>query len=175
MKESQRFGVYVGRFSPMHLGHQTLIAKLLNEYGNNHLLFLGSCNHEISMRHLFSYGDRVTFIRRLYPGCRIIGLPDYPTDEEWLQHIDDALEALRLNPRTVTFLGGCEEDVNLFMKDGRSTKILNRFDGTSPKVSATEVRDALITGRTIKGLVDDRLTQLIHETFRKRWEEFRKK
>lgn len=169
------FGVYVGRLSPIHLGHQTLIDTLLREYGDRHLLLLGSCNHEISMRHIFSYQDRVTFVRRLYPDCRLTGLPDYQTDEEWLQHLDDILRAIGVNPQSVTFLGGCDEDVDFFKQNGRCTKIRNRFDGTSPKISATEVRDALIAGRSIKGLVDERLLQLIHETFRNRWEEFRKK
>lgn len=175
MQQTQRFGVYVGRFSPMHVGHQKLIETLLREYGDDHLLLLGSCNHEISMRHIFSYKDRVTFIRHLYPSCRLVGLPDYPTDEEWFLHIDEFLKALKVDPQSVTFLGGCEEEMDFFIKNGRYTNIFNRFNGTSPKVSATEVRDALISGRSIKGLVDNRLTQLIHETFRKRWEELRKK
>jgi len=51
---------------------------------------------------------------------------------------------------------------------------LNRFDGTTPKVSATEVRDALIKGRPLEGLIEPALISDLENRFIEKWEQFKK-
>ncbi len=169
------FGVYVGRFSPLHLGHQVLIDKLLEAYGERHLILVGSCNHGISFRHLFTYNDRCEFIRTVYPQARVTGLPDFDDDEEWFSLLDDTLALHHVSPDDTTFIGGCHEDIEFFIDRGRNVEIINRFDGTSPRISATEVRDALIEHRTIEGLVDPRIIEIVRQRFDVRWAALRKK
>jgi len=174
-KFATEFGVYVGRFSPLHLGHQVLIDKLVETYGERHLILIGSCNHGVSFRHLFTYMDRCEFICTMYPRARLLGLPDFDDNEQWFRQINDTLALQYVFPDRATFFGGCREDVDLFIDKGRNVEIVNRFAGASPKISATEVRDALIERRSIEGLVDPRIVNLVKERFNLRWTALRKK
>lgn len=175
MSTSRPFGVFVGRFSPMHLGHQLLIQKLLEEFGERHLILIGSCNHSISFRHLFSYQDRCEFIRTIFPSARILGLPDFDDDNEWFRQLDDTMAIAGIDPAQATFTGGCIEDVSFFIERARAVRIFNRFNGETPRMSATEVRDALIEHRSIDAFVDPRLLQSITQRFHERYALLRKK
>ncbi len=127
------------------------------------------------MRHLFTYAERRQLILTLYPTIPVLGLPDYLTDEEWLLALDDLLRFGGIDLSTVTFFGGCAEDIDFFMAAGRQCHIVNRFDGTSPKISATEIRDALIHERSLDGMVNPLIVQTLIELFRPRWQEFQRR
>ncbi len=170
-----RFGAFIGRFSPMHLGHEAQIRRMLEEFGGNHLLLVGSCSHDISFRHMFTLRDRMEFIRRVFPDAKLVGLPDFESDDDWFLQLDNMLALTGTDPNTVLFAGGCTEDVSFFLERGRPVHILNRFNGETPKVSATEVRDALIERRPIAGLVSDVLVEPITKRFDERWATLRKK
>lgn len=168
------FGVYLGRFSPMHRGHQVLIQKLLETYGERHVLLVGSCNHPVSFRHLFTYRDRCEFIQQVFPNARLIGLPDFDEDEDWFRQLDDTLALAHVDVTQATFVGGCQEDMNFFIESGRRVHIFNRFSGETPKISATEVRDALIEHRAVENLLDPRIVDLVVQRFSIRWAVLRK-
>lgn len=171
----KRLGVYVGRFSPVHLGHERVIDELVARFGGRCLLVIGSANTQQSIRHFFSYEDRRKFLSALYPDLRMTGLGDFGTDREWLMALDDQINLLKEPDEKVTFLGGCQEDVEFFGADGRDVELLNRFDGSGPKVSATEVRDALIRDRDVSGLLNPKVMDLVKETFRRNWSAFSRK
>src|SRR5689334_4699388 len=138
------FGMFVGRVSPIHLGHERVIDHMIETHGiDDTMVVIGSSNTAPSMRHFFSYSDRRAFVKALYPDIRVVGLPDYPNDDEWLLALDDIVASTGRAAEDARFFGGCDEDVRFFTNAGRSVTILNRFDGTTPKISATEVRDCL--------------------------------
>lgn len=170
-----KFGIFVGRFSPTHLGHEAVIRKMINVCGlENCLIVLGSSNASMSFRHLFSYEDRRSFLKKIFEGIQIVGLPDYPTNNEWLLALDDILALNKVSSKKATFFGGCEEDIHFFLEAQRKCELLNRFDGTTPKVSATEVRDALIQGRSLEGLLNPVVTEEVKNSFNINWDRFRK-
>ena len=105
---------------------------------------------------------------------KVVGLPDYPNDEEWLVALDDLISATGINPAEVIFFGGCEEDILFFYEAGRNCQIINRFDGTTPKISSTEVRDCLIYGRTLEGIIDPTIVNEVQNLFKQKWERFKK-
>ena len=54
--------------------------------------------------------------------------------------------------------------------------MINRFDGeSSPVISATQVRDALISGRSLEGLVHPKIMDDVQRLFKIKWEQFRKR
>ncbi|HSI21356.1 MAG TPA: adenylyltransferase/cytidyltransferase family protein [Verrucomicrobiae bacterium] len=168
--------VYVGRLSPIHLGHERVIETMRQEADDKDILVvIGSCNQERSFRHFFSYLERRELLLTLYPNIRVVGLPDFPTDEEWLTALDDILKLDKATPQQSLFYGGCDEDILFFRQAGRNCKIINRFDGSSVKVSATEVRDALIHERSLDGMVNPVLHDKLLKMFGKNWEEFRRR
>ena len=171
----KKYGVYVGRFNPLHVGHCAVIENMLKAYGlSKSIIVVGSSSAIFSLRHFFSYHERVQFIRKVFPDIKVVGLPDYHNDVEWLAALDDILHAAGIDPKDVTFWGGCQEDIRFFCDDGRDYNIWNRFDGTSTKISATEVRDALIFDRSLDGLVHPKLALDLKKLFKERWEKFKK-
>lgn len=172
------YGVYVGRFCPIHKGHERTIKEILNQYGpEKTLIVVGSSNAPISLRNFFSYIERVRFIKTVFPEIeKVVGLPDYHSDEMWLSALDDILRFGGVSPEEVTFFGGCKEDIRFFLEDGRNCQIINRFTEKRLKLSATEVRDHLIHGRTegLKKMVSPSVHDEILATFHSKWELFKK-
>lgn len=172
--------VYVWRLCPTHLWHQAILDRLIARFWERCLLVLWSSNAPFTLRNFFSYEEKRWFAKKLYPWLDIVWLPDYGTDEEWLLALDDLIRAWwkwwnDTVLSNVTFMWGCEEDVDFFFKAWRKVEILNRFDGSTPKVSATEVRDALIHWRNLSWLVDDRIANDVIDLFNTKWELFKRK
>lgn len=174
----KQIGVLVGRFNPVHLAHLEVINNAIARFGEeNCVLVIGSQNHAMTLRHFFSFPERLEFLKVVYPSIKILGIPDFDSDDEWiltLEHILTTTLATQDTELDFTYYGGCEEDIAFFIERGRNTIIMNRFDGTTPKISATEVRDALILDRPLDGLLPDSLASIIKEKFKERWEKFKK-
>ena len=173
MKEG--VAVLIGRFCPVHLGHEAVIQAMTEKFGlANCLVGIGSANHVVSIRHFFSYEERRKFLLPVSLGLNVFGLPDYPSDQEWMIALDDILRIFGTDPAKVTFFGGCQEEVEFFYRFGRRVEILNRFDGSTPKISATEVRDALIHERPLDQLLNPLIADAVRNCFREKWELFKK-
>ena len=171
----KKLAVFVGRFNPIHNGHTVVIREMIDKHGiENCLLIIGSSNAPLSLRHFFSYNERKKLIQKMFPSIKLVGLPDYHNEKEWLAALDDILRASGTNLSDVIFFGGCQEDVRFFVDDGRECTILNRFDGSSIKTSATEVRDALIAGRPLDNLVDESILSDMQDLFKEKWEKFKR-
>ena len=165
----------IGRFCPAHVGHEAVIRAMIEKSGiENSLVGIGSSNHETSIRHFFSYDERRDFLLQIFPGLKVFGIPDYPTDAEWMRALDDYLSLAGTDPQKVKFFGGCQEEVDFYYRFGRQVEIVNRFDGSTPKVSATEVRDALIHERALDGLVNPLIAKAVRDCFLGKWEKFKK-
>jgi nicotinamide mononucleotide adenylyltransferase len=142
----------------------------------NSLIVIGSTNNPFSMRHFFSYSERKNLIRRLYPTLKVVGHPDYFSDEAWLEALDDILSAMEISPAECVYYGGSTEDVRFFIEAGRNCKITSRFAPKQKNISATEVRDALLHGdnRYLKESLDPRVIDEIKERFTTKWAEFKR-
>lgn len=167
-------GVYIGRFCPIHAGHERVIRTMLAECGvENSLLIIGSANSDFSLRNFFSYSERKRFIIEIFTDLKVVGLSDFNSDRLWLEALDDILKVAGINPEEATFYGGCEEDIRFFVNDGRNVRIINRFGG-GPKIAATEIRDRLIHRQYSE--LDEQLNPavipLVVSTFEEKWEDF---
>jgi hypothetical protein len=139
-----KYGVYVGRFCPVHIKHERVIGKMLEKYGNkNSLVIVGSCNSHQNFRNIFNYSDRKYFLKSIFPELRVVGMPDYGNVPRWLEALDDILRLAGINPKEVEYFGGSAEDVSYFIDDGRKVAILNRHKGEYPDLSATFIRNCL--------------------------------
>jgi tRNA pseudouridine-54 N-methylase len=103
-------------------------------------------------------------------------LNDFPSsDDDWIVALDNLLVSSGANPNKTIFFGGCEEDIMFFLNRNRKCHILNRFDGTTPKVSATEVRDNLIHDRSVETLLNPLIEKQVRSLFKVKWRDFQKK
>lgn len=180
MNNKPEIAVYTGRLCPIHLWHECHINSMRDRFNSRFLQVLWSSNAQPSLRNFFNYEERRAFIKALFPDQKIVWLPDYSTDSEWLVALDDLIIAFawfeskeELLDKTV-FVGWCEEDVDFFYQDWRKVEIINRFDGSTPKISATEVRDALIHSRSLDGLVNPKIQEEVKTLFASKWEKFKK-
>lgn len=169
-------GFFIGRMNPIHLGHEAVINHMVKTCGaKNSTAIIGSSNASTSLRHFFSYSERRQLIKQLYPQLNVVGLPDYPTDDEWLLALNDLMHAIAgtSKPGEVIFFGGTHEDVRWFLDAKHTVKIIDRFSGATPVVSATQVRDHLIQGQSLDGLLDPQIITPVQDLFKQRWDIFK--
>jgi len=168
-----KYGVYVGRINPLHLGHEAVAGKMLKMFGSdNSLMVIGSSTAPFSLRHFFSYEERENFAKKIFPNLKVVGLPDYPTDKEWLIALDDILFANGFDLERTVFFGGCKEDVSFFIDAGRECHIIDRFDGTTPVISATEIRERLVDDQSIGGMVNSIIEDEVRTLFAEKQKKF---
>lgn len=170
-------GFFIGRMNPIHLGHEAVINHMIETCGvKNSTLIIGSSNASTSMRHFFSYSERRQLIRQLYPHLTVVGLPDYPTDDEWLLALYDLVHAIAgtNQPGHVTFFGGTQEDLRWYADTKHTIKMMDRFSGVTPIVSATQVRDNLIQQQSLDGLLNPKIITHVQDLFQQRWDIFKK-
>ena len=94
--------VFVGRFQPLHIGHQAVIDSALERAGTV-LLLVGSSNRARSLRNPFSFPEREEMIGKVYPyevNTERLVLRELPdvlyNDEAWtsnVQRIADGVTA----------------------------------------------------------------------------------
>jgi nicotinic acid mononucleotide adenylyltransferase len=168
---------FVGRFNPIHRGHQVVIDKMIAEYGlTNCYILVGSCNSPQSIRHFFSFQQRVEYIHMLYPTIKIAAIADQENDSSWLLSLRLLLDSCGNNVKSVDFFGGSYEDISFFEEAGYNCNYVDRYsDKASIKISASEVREALIRNKPMLGLLDDKISQKVSIDFRTNWESFSKK
>lgn len=173
------FGVYCGRFNPLHLGHEAVINEILKMFGTERSrIIIGSANSQQSLRHFFSYEERRGLIKTVFPNVKVLPLGDFyntankDTTDEWLLALDDLLVSSGMDPEKVIFFGGCDEDVMFFINNNRKVHLLNRFDGTTPKISATEIRDALVHKRPLDGFLNPLIQDKVKSLFEVKWLDF---
>ena len=164
----QTIGIYIGRCNPLHLGHEAVIDRMIAEHGDRCLLIIGSSNVMLSAHDPFSYSERESFVKMLYPDLRIAPLPDYPSDAERLQKLDETIQSYfpDVERDSIVFRAGAEHEVSRLVDDGRHVHILDRFSGQTPVISATQVREALARGESIAGMVNELLLEKIQESYR---------
>lgn len=128
MKE-KKYGAIIGRMCPMHLGHRTIIQAMIDNHGyKDSLMMIGSCNAPQSMKNFFDYGQRKSFIKKIFPKLRIIGLPDFhPRNDLWLEQLDDTLRVAGFEPSEVQYYAGTSEDIEVLIGNNRAYKSLDRY------------------------------------------------
>ena len=164
-----KYGIFVGRCAPLHLGHQKIIQKMIDDCGvNNCLMLIGSSNTPLSWRVLFPYMRRRNWVERIFKQLKVIGIPDcVNNDTEWFMMLDDYITSVFPEARKedIIFYGGKQEDVIFFYShENRSVEIVNRYE---LPISASQVREMLLLNLDISTVVDPRIAKEVKEVFHK--------
>lgn len=161
--------VFCGRFSPLHRGHEAVIERMLHQFGPDHsVIVIGSSNAPISERDFFSAEERRFVISTVFPEVRVVFAPDYKSDIQWLEELDQAVRTVNIDPFNAVYFAGSKEDVPFFFRAGRTVSLVNRYDGTTPVISGTDVRIALRNGSPIDRMVSRTVAQKIQDLFREK-------
>ncbi|OYT42266.1 MAG: hypothetical protein B6U78_01615 [Candidatus Aenigmarchaeota archaeon ex4484_224] len=80
--------LFVGRFQPLHKGHEKVIRNLLKKY-EKVIVAIGSINQKRSFKNPFTFIERKKMFEILFKNeikkgkIEIIGIKDYFNDEKW--------------------------------------------------------------------------------------------
>ena len=112
-------GVQLGRVAPPHSGHEMIMREMLARHGKDSLVMVGSSN-VFNARTPFTFEQRRSLIRKIFPDIQIIGLPDIDrsrllhsesTIPLWLEQIKAIQDGMNARFK---FYGGSEEDLRFF-------------------------------------------------------------
>lgn len=159
-----RTTLILGRFQPLHIGHQYLINTALS-ISDSVLVLIGSSQEESTNRNPFSYSLRKEMLLRVY-GDRIkiaplkdLGLGDVTGWGDYLLS-----EARKIAPDLDCFLFGEEKKCERwFSKEVKEKITFYKVTRDKIKVNATKLRELLRDGNIekIKTMMDSKLTPLI--------------
>lgn len=138
-------GLYIGRFQPLHIKHEAIINNLINDYGDNSVIIIGSAQI-LNEKNIFTFEERKNMINLVYPDYKNI----YPLND----HFDDCVWRLHLNAiiynkfniedeSMVEVYCGCLYDVTFFEASGHKIKTFNRKINDESNISSTKIREAI--------------------------------
>lgn len=94
--------VFIGRFSPFHLGHVEVLSRALSS-SSDVLVLIGSAYQARNIKNPFTYEERERMIQDWYRQCppsegygrlHIIPLEDFPyNDQKWMRAVQSATES----------------------------------------------------------------------------------
>ena len=100
--------VFIGRFQPLHLGHQEVIERAIS-LSKNVLVLVGGHGKALSPRNPFSYLERALMISKLFPSVIIKPIVDTTyRDSAWLEQVQRIVKEVAIaanNPDGVNLHG----------------------------------------------------------------------
>lgn len=146
--------VLLGRFSPFHKGHQICTENMIRDIGEDNCLIMIGSSDSYNSRTPYTFDQRKEMIATIFPGVRIVALPDIQSDlsffdgntnGQWLDNLEEMEN--RLGTKFI-FYGGGKEDLMILSQRFPTKIAMDRYTG--PVISATKVREALGANDTVK-------------------------
>lgn len=141
--------IVLGRFAPIHDGHVRLISTLIENYSlANSGIIIGSSNVCLNPRTPFSFEERKSFVKRIFPQILVWDIPDVEEnlsvqrDETLAMWQNNLKEMESLSGETWIFCGGSQEDLKDYEKDFQTEVLVDRSMGEE-KISGTHIRKLL--------------------------------
>lgn len=137
--------VFIGRFQPLHLGHQEVIERALS-LSKDVLVLVGGEGKARSARNPLTFLERYNLIKKLYPTVKVRGIKDHTyNDNAWIEEVQRTVKEVALgdgqwSPDGLRDLKigliGCEKDhtsyyLHLFPDwDSESVHFVNPLNAT---------------------------------------------
>jgi nicotinamide-nucleotide adenylyltransferase len=154
-------GLYVGRFQPFHLGHLSVVKKILEEV-DEIVIVIGSAQYSHELANPFTTGERLVMVRRALEEAKvdcgrvwIVPVPDVRLHMMWVS----ALEGH--TPKFHVVFSNEPLTHRLFMEAGYKVKNVEFYDRKF--YSSTQIREKIIKGESWKKLVPKSVAAFIEE------------
>ena len=153
-KKKYKCGLYIGRFQPIHIGHESIIRKMLNEC-DQVIIAIGSAQESGTEKNPFNFYQRADLITNVFyqhiiaGRMSIIPLKDRENpsnDASWGDYVFDIVKSLTDKVPDVVYEG--EENERSTWYDNLKVEIV-RVPRDEILVSATEVRKAIKNGPSV--------------------------
>lgn len=77
-----KYGLFLGRFQPLHNGHQHIIDKIKSDELTP-IIIIGSTQEERTTKNPYNQFERLKMVQLLYPNIQVILLDDADCWDEW--------------------------------------------------------------------------------------------
>ncbi|MDD3303261.1 MAG: adenylyltransferase/cytidyltransferase family protein [Candidatus Gracilibacteria bacterium] len=166
----QNVGIIIGRFSPLHIGHISLINKSI-ESKNKTLVIIGSAN-KIDEKNPYTIKERLDILKKEF-GDKILlrYINDYEEDKNWITYLNNIILSENISKEDfLYFLGGDLKNdyaIKIIKQYQENFKYRNIFFDEKPRneipISATEIRQLLKENneKEIKKWLSEKTTYLI--------------
>lgn len=143
--------VFIGRFQPIHKGHQTVIDKAIDK-AKEVIIVVGSSFASRTTRNPFTFEERKAMIKAVYPQpeVKVVPVMDYPYDDnKWVNAIQQAVikgmkwTAEPYNDLNIGLIGHNKDETSYYLK------MFPRWGSVDvPQdivLNATDIREALFS------------------------------
>ena len=155
MKKYKR-SLVVGRFQPLHIGHEAIINKAL-ELSDNVIIFIGSADKEGTKDNPFSYETRKQMLELVYSEeidnnkIKIYPLKDIGVGNvfAWGDYLIE--EVKKYTDKIDLFVSGEEAKIDLWFNDNLKKEIdFYKLSRDEIKISATELRKIIFENEYVE-------------------------
>lgn len=88
--------VFIGRFQPLHKGHERVIRKAF-EKSKNVLILIGSASNASSVRNPFSFEERKEMVKAVFPDAIVEPIDDHTyNDTQWVIQVQKTVKRVGL-------------------------------------------------------------------------------
>ena len=154
-------GLYVGRFQPFHLGHLSVVKKILEEV-DEAVIVIGSAQYSHELANPFTAGERLVMVRRALEEAKIDGnrvwivpVPDVRLHMMWVS----ALEGY--TPKFQVVFSNEPLTHRLFIEAGYKVKKVEFYD--RKVYSSTQIREKMIRDESWEKLIPKSVAAFIKE------------
>lgn len=132
--------VVVGRFQPLHRGHEALLRRAEAEAGpaGTVTVAIGSSTEPVDARNPFSFEERRAMVLAVLPRARVVGVPDLNDPPRWVPHL------LRLTGGADAVFGNDEGTLGLLERTG--VRVVRPGLVDRPRLEATRIREQMRSG-----------------------------
>jgi bifunctional NMN adenylyltransferase/nudix hydrolase len=109
--------VFIGRFQPLHKGHEAIISEALKQ-AREVVVVVGSSFEARSIRNPFSFEERRDMIRAVFPqnNLHIVPVLDYPYDDnKWVAAVQSAVHAAVPNAKNIGLIGHSKDHTSFYL------------------------------------------------------------
>ncbi|MEK6985665.1 MAG: adenylyltransferase/cytidyltransferase family protein [Candidatus Thermoplasmatota archaeon] len=146
-------GLVVGRFQPLHCGHEQLIRHAVAEC-DEVVVAIGSSTEPQSLRNPFSFEERAAMVNAVFPTVRVVGVPDIHDEARWVAH------CLRITGPVERAYGNDAQTLSLFEEAGIPTSSPGLRERSAWQ--ATKLRKQMASGdQAWRGQVPDGAEKLL--------------
>jgi nicotinamide-nucleotide adenylyltransferase len=156
-----RRGLYVGRFQPFHLGHLSVIKKILSEV-DELVIVIGSAQYSHNLDNPFTAGERLMMVRGALEEAGvdlkrvwIVPVPDVNLHMMWVAEVDG------YTPQFRAVYSNEPLTQRLFKEAGYEVKSIPYYDRKT--YNSTQIRAEMMKGQGWKKLVPKIVAKLIQE------------
>lgn len=172
MEKQSTTGVYIGRFAPLHNGHEAVIQHMMKRYSNV-IVLIGSANRRRNLKNPFETADIESWIKSIDSNIKVATINDYTYDEtKWITQVETIVGAL--SQGTVTLVGHTRDASSFYLKEFPNWRyeevpaLCHDLNGTSIReiMFDTDLNDLEIDGQLYVDTINNFKQYIPNEVFK---------